>query len=106
MPLNTSASTATVRSEYADDPDYRELLEEFAGAVPVRRQGLIDAHRAEDQKSLRMRAHQLKGAGGGFGFPQLSVLAADLERACESRDPSQTLTALEALVDYLNRVTV
>ncbi|HEY3965228.1 MAG TPA: Hpt domain-containing protein [Planctomycetaceae bacterium] len=106
MSSNSSASAAAVRSEYADDPDFRELLEEFTAAVPERRQGLIDAHRANDQKGLRTRAHQLKGAGGGFGFPQLSELAAELERACEIHDPVGTLSALEAVVDYLNRVTV
>lgn len=106
MSFQSSESSAAVRSEYADDPDFRELLEEFAAAVPERRQGLVDAHRANDQTALRMRAHQLKGAGGGFGFPQLSELAAELERACEIHDPVGTVTALEAIVGYLNRVTV
>ena len=106
MPSTTSASDAAVRSEYANDPDFHELLEEFAAAVPERRQGLIDAHRLRDEKALRMRAHQLKGAGGGFGFPQLSELAAELEHACDSHDSAQTAMALEAIVGYLNRVTV
>ncbi len=106
MSSDSSAAGAAVRSEYADDPDFRELLEEFTAAVPERRQGLIDAHRAGDQKTLRTRAHQLKGAGGGFGFPQLSELAAELERACELHDPLGTATAFEAIVGYLNRVTV
>jgi hypothetical protein len=48
----------------------------------------------------------LKGAGGGFGFPQLSVLAADLERACQSQNPAKIAETLEAVVSYLNRITV
>lgn len=105
MSYDTSAAAA-VRSAYADDPDFRELLEEFSAAVPERRQGLIDAHRAADHQALRMRAHQLKGAGGGFGFPQLSDLAGELERVCQGNDPARTVEALEAVIGYLNRVTV
>ena len=100
------AETEPVRSEFAADPDFRELLEEFAAAMPVRRDGLLDAHRRNAYDLLRTRAHQLKGAGGGFGFPRLSELAAALAQACQGQDPERTAEALEAVVRYLNRITV
>ena len=100
------AETGPVRSEFAADPDFRELLEEFAVAMPVRRDGLMDAHRSAAYDLLQSRAHQLKGAGGGFGFPRLSELAADLEQACRGRNPEKIAETLEAVVSYLNRITV
>src|SRR5262245_36637958 len=100
------SATAPVRSDFADDPGFRELLEEFAAAMPVRRDGLLEAHQKADWELLRTRAHQLKGAGGGFGFPRLSELAADLESACRAHDSAQIAGALEAVVGLLNRVSV
>jgi HPt (histidine-containing phosphotransfer) domain-containing protein len=100
------AETDPVRSEFAADPDFRELLEEFAAAMPVRRDGLVDAHRRAAYDLLQTRAHQLKGAGGGFGFPRLSELAADLEKACQGQNPAKIAATLEAVVRYLNRITV
>jgi len=95
-----------IRSELADDPDFRELLEEFGTVVPERREGLLAAHRGGAYDELRKRAHQLKGAGGGFGFPQLSELAAELERACVSGDPARIAESLERIVGYMNRITI
>ena len=99
-------SSPPVRSQFADDPDFRELLEEFAAALPERRQSLIGAHHSEAYDDLRARAHQLKGAGGGFGFPRLSELAAELEQSCLSKDPIRIAAALEQLVEHMNRITV
>ena len=101
----TTPATGPVRSDFADDPTFHELLEEFAAAMPVRRDGLLEAHQNEDWELLRTRAHQLKGAGGGFGFPRLSEVALELETACRSQDPAQIAGALEVLVGLLNRVT-
>ena len=102
----TKPSTAPVRSQFADDPDFRGLLEEFAAALPDRRQRLIGAHHSEAYDDLRTRAHQLKGAGGGFGFPRLSELAAELEHSCISKDPIRIAAALEQVVAHMNRITV
>lgn len=100
------ATPNPVRSELADDPDFHELLEEFGAALPQRREALLEAHRGGAYDVLRSRAHQLKGAGGGFGFPRLSELAADLELACAAGDPSRIAQSLEQIVGYMNRITV
>jgi HPt (histidine-containing phosphotransfer) domain-containing protein len=106
MPVSESAGGEPVHSAFADDPDFRELLVEFAAAMPERREGLIGAYRASEYDLLRTRAHQLKGAGGGFGFPRLSEMAAALEQACVEREPVGIVEALEQVVAYLNRITV
>jgi HPt (histidine-containing phosphotransfer) domain-containing protein len=100
------AAAGPVQSQFSDDPDFRELLKEFAAAMPVRRDGLLDAHRHGAYDLLRTRAHQLKGAGGGFGFPRLSELAFELEKACQGDDPAKIAQTLEQVVGYLNRITV
>ena len=100
------AAAGPVHSQFSGDPDFRELLQEFAAAMPVRKDGLLDAHRSGAYDLLRMRAHQLKGAGSGFGFPRLSELALELEKACQTHNPAKIVEALEQVVDFLNRITV
>src|SRR5260370_36042950 len=106
MHPSESAATEPVRAAFADDPDFRELLVEFAAAMPERRDGLIGAQRSGEYDLLRTRAHQLKGAGGGFGFPRLTELATALEKACLTREPIEIVDALERVVGYLNQITV
>ena len=43
MPSLQSNAVDPVRSAFADDPDFRELLEEFAIAMPQRLKGLLEA---------------------------------------------------------------
>jgi HPt (histidine-containing phosphotransfer) domain-containing protein len=95
-----------IRSSFADDSDFRELLEEFTAALPARREGMLAAHRAGAHDKLRSQAHQLKGSGGGYGFPQLSELAAELELACQVQDPASLAEKLEAIVGYIDRITI
>ena len=102
----SAASSEPIRSDFADDPDFRELLEEFGKALPERCEGLLAAHRSGERDVLRTRAHQLKGAGGGFGFPRLSELAADLERASIEREPVRIAETLESLIGYMSRITI
>ncbi len=57
-----------LRSEFADDADFRELLDLFVSAVPDRMRVLSELHRARCVEELGRQAHQLKGAGAATGF--------------------------------------
>jgi len=73
-----------IRSTYEDDPDMLEIVREFAHELPdriARIESLLAAHAFADLQTL---AHQLKGAGGGYGFPIITEQAAALERALKS----------------------
>jgi len=96
----------TVFSEFASDPEYRELLEMFAEALPERRRCLSDTFRTGNSEELRVLAHQLKGAGGGFGFPELTNRAASLETACREGNPQAVADALEQLLAFMSRIAI
>lgn len=68
-----------IRSIYADDPDMQELVEEFVSELPERARRLEEILDEADLVELQRLAHQLKGAGGGYGFPQITEAAAALE---------------------------
>jgi HPt (histidine-containing phosphotransfer) domain-containing protein len=53
------------------------------------------AHNAFDE--LRRSAHQLKGAGGGYGYPSITEVARSLETAALGGDPEAAALALAGL---------
>ncbi len=102
----TASQLSAVRSQYADDPDFAELIEFFVDAIPERREYLQTEFSRGNVEQVRVTAHQLKGAGGGYGFDELSVLAADLEQACQSGNLTEISSSLNILQNYLGRISV
>ncbi|MFN4244146.1 MAG: ATP-binding protein [Tepidisphaerales bacterium] len=92
-----------------DDEEMRQLVREFVEGLPAsvgRLTGL--ASRGEWGQAARV-AHQLKGAGGGYGFPRLTELAAEAEAALKSAagggGPADAVSdKVAALVAYVRRV--
>jgi HPt (histidine-containing phosphotransfer) domain-containing protein len=71
------ANDATpVRSEFADDPDMAGIIALFVSELPSRVSSMQSALDSGDFAQLRVLAHQLKGAAGGYGFPKLGEAAA------------------------------
>jgi HPt (histidine-containing phosphotransfer) domain-containing protein len=73
-----------IRSAYEGDADMMEIVREFAAELPSRIARIEELLGAGDEQELSRLAHQLKGAGGGYGFPQVSESAAALEQAIKS----------------------
>jgi HPt (histidine-containing phosphotransfer) domain-containing protein len=73
-------NAAPITSEFADDPDMAELVGLFISELPQRVGAILGALTAGDMAMLRRLAHQLKGAGAGYGFPLISERAAEVER--------------------------
>jgi HPt (histidine-containing phosphotransfer) domain-containing protein len=68
-----------IRSDYEDDLDMLEIIREFAEELPDRDAALQECFASGDMAKLQTLAHQLKGAGGGYGFSPISEAAARLE---------------------------
>lgn len=85
-------------SEFAHDPDMQPLLAEFVGELPERISHLNVLATAGEYTELGRLAHQLKGAGGGYGYPAITEAAARLEQA--ARDPAvEAATVADALAE-------
>ena len=74
--MRVSDGNGTVRSAYAADPDMEGIVRQFVGELPARITAMEDAFATGRLDQLRVLAHQMKGAAGGYGFPQLGELAA------------------------------
>ena len=78
-----AVSIDPIPSEYADDEDMRELLVEFSAGLTETCQRLQSCVESGDWTAVRRIGHQLKGAGGGYGYPILTQAGARLESAVE-----------------------
>jgi CheY-like chemotaxis protein/HPt (histidine-containing phosphotransfer) domain-containing protein len=68
-------------STLEDDEDMREILHQFVRDLPERSSAILRASQASDVDTLKRLAHQLKGAGGGYGFPRITEAASAVEQA-------------------------
>jgi HPt (histidine-containing phosphotransfer) domain-containing protein len=82
-------------SEYADDADLVELIDEFAAGLEEEVKTMRKVLEGGDYDGLRRLAHQMKGAGGSYGYPMLTETAKILENAAKSRDVEAGTTALD-----------
>lgn len=97
----------SIRSIYEDDPDMLEILVDFAKDLPQRVVELQEKQEQGDLASLQTLAHQLKGAGGGYGFQQITDVAGSLEQALkEGADASVIKDRCELLCGTLLAVEV
>lgn len=109
-PLSESGA---IRSTLATDPDMVELIGMFVEELPQRTAALQALVERRDLAQLKRMAHQLKGAAGGYGFPDLGDSASSLEHVllnvcptpCEE-ELKQVRERVDELVDLCRRASV
>ncbi len=97
-------STEILLSELADDPDMGPLVSRFVGKLGPK-VTLMREYLSNDQlDQLGGIAHQLKGAGGGYGFPSLSESARQLEEYAKTdTDLAKIQSAVNELATICER---
>jgi HPt (histidine-containing phosphotransfer) domain-containing protein len=78
-----SASEQPLLGDFHDDPDMRPIVVMFLSEIPARIEALQRLVQAGDRPAFRRIVHQIKGAGGGYGFQPISEAAARLERCLD-----------------------
>jgi hypothetical protein len=101
-----AADAADAVDESAVEQVSADLRRRFVNGLPARLQALEAAQVAGDPQALSELAHDLKGAGGSFGHPELSAIGRRLERSGLVGDLTATgreLDELRAAVDAIRR---
>jgi signal transduction histidine kinase/CheY-like chemotaxis protein len=62
-------------SDFAEDEEFQELLQEFVNMLPEIMGEMMLAAESEDWETLQAVSHRLKGSGGSYGFPEITELA-------------------------------
>ena len=96
------------REDGTREPKHHKLLERFISRLPERIatiQSLLDGN---DLTGLRHAIHQLKGAGGGYGFPRITDRAAEAEERIKSPTPDlqEIRREVESLVELVREVSM
>jgi len=83
----------------------RDLVPRFLANRRLDVEQLRDAAAQRDFEQARRIGHVLKGAGGGYGFDEITRIGAEIETL--AKDSDERFAALVGeLADYLDRVDV
>ncbi|HVJ68069.1 MAG TPA: response regulator [Caulifigura sp.] len=84
--VDNASPVGRIRSEFADDPDMTEVVAEFVDNLPIRMADLTKSLERQDLPAVQRSLHQLKGAGGGYGFNEITSTAASAELSIKNHD--------------------
>ncbi|MCK4658614.1 MAG: Hpt domain-containing protein [Phycisphaerae bacterium] len=85
----------------SEDESFADIVEDFVSDLGQRITEMANALGNSDFQSLKYLAHQLKGSGGGYGYPCLSEVADEIEQQalCEELPAcQQSMNQLKAMV--------
>ncbi len=102
------STPSPLRSQYADDPEMRELVELFISELPERMESLRAAWTDGRLDALQRMAHQLRGSSGGYGFPSIGEAASRVEDALRNFNDSRIQSLqrdLDALASLCDRAS-
>jgi len=101
---SSTAATEILISELADDPDMTPLVDTFLSNLEPK-VGIMAEHLAAQRiAELADLVHQLKGAGGSYGYPDISAAARGVEQCAQSnRDLDQLRRSVDELSGLCRR---
>jgi HPt (histidine-containing phosphotransfer) domain-containing protein len=102
VPGQTATPDRLVSDLLVDDPEMRDLVEEFVDGLTERVVEFRQAYEQLDWDQLAKLAHQLKGAGGSYGYPDLSQLGASMESEFRAHSADEFPTRMTRLENLIN----
>ncbi|HEX8523566.1 MAG TPA: ATP-binding protein [Tepidisphaeraceae bacterium] len=104
-PRPSPSQHESVRSDFVNDAAMSELVTQFVEELPqqvAKLSEFLEEHRIDE---LRRLVHQLKGAGGGFGFAPITTEAAKAEHLIRSSaELSKVERAVRDLIALIRKV--
>ena len=105
-PASADPSQQPLYSDLSTDPEMLELVEMFVDELPDRVAAIEQAVKQANLADLAKLSHQLKGAGGGYGFSSITEAAAVVEKQAKSQaDINAVQESLAELIALCNRAT-
>lgn len=104
MPDQPKRPQGPIQSDFAGDPEMKELIQLFLSELPRRIDAISAALHSGDTPALTRLTHQLRGASAGYGYPTLGRAAGKVEdqlRSVGVSDASQVLARIGAEVNAL-----
>ncbi len=103
LPISVDSGTGAP-SAVGDVPELAELVSGFVSGLQQKTADMASSLAHGDFGTLRRLAHQLKGAGGSYGYSSLSDVASRLESAAKAEDHEMANLALSNLRDLCQTI--
>jgi HPt (histidine-containing phosphotransfer) domain-containing protein len=89
-----------------DEPEYADLIEIFVERLPPTVTRVMRVFNERNWPQFRKEIHDLKGMGGSYGFPMITVLASEIgiQFKCENFEAVQNL--LQELQSISTRIVM
>lgn len=88
------------------DPDFEDLIPSFLESRRNDIESIRESLSSSDMKEIRRLGHGMKGAGAGYGFPEITRIGSVIEDAASLGDVPGIEEAIDALAEYLSVVEV
>jgi len=99
-----SEVSALISSLPTDDPEFREIIIEYAENLANQLQEMQRACAEHDFENLAKMAHWLLGSGGTAGFSELTDPAARLEQSALKKQADQAAEVIDELNNLNGRI--
>jgi response regulator RpfG family c-di-GMP phosphodiesterase len=104
--IEASRPAPRAQSAFANDPDMLELVASFVSDLPTSVSKMTDLLRTQDMEELHRVVHQLKGAGGGYGFDRVTALAATADQAIKAGESIDVICReVDSLIAYIRDIS-
>lgn len=88
------------------DIDLEDLIPGFLENRQKDVQSLESALKENDFEKLRSVGHNLKGVGGGYGFPDMSMMGAEIEEGAKENNMEKVSENVQKLSHYLSNIEI
>jgi len=105
-PKIDEAESSRLLSELADDPDVASLLPRFLDSLEPLMSDLETELDRQAFDALSDLAHQIKGTGGSYGYPSITVAAHALEQVIRADDSADTIKLAVVRLNAICRAAV
>lgn len=112
-PIERDKFVATLK-QYLNNDDHashsskedinEKIIQQFIQGLPDKLNAFKTAQSSKDWLELKSLFHQLKGAGGSFGFPALTDLAKHAEPYIETQNQQKTDQAINELENHCREI--
>ena len=87
-----------------DEPDLIDLIDKFMSRLPVMREAINKSHKENNEDELSGLIHQMKGVGGGYGYPMLTELCSNIEFQIEGQNSENVNELIKELNVMADRI--
>jgi len=88
------------------NPALKHLIPAFLESRKTDLSEITTALGDSDYEAIRIKGHNMRGCGAGYGFQPITDLGASIEQAATDKDDASIQTTVDSLTEYLANIVV